>query len=107
MKIRTKLFLLTFAAVLVLTFMLVTMYVRSSTVLKDIATDDALAMVTNEIYALNIYLDGLKRIVDTALLGVAVAFDQEGNFSEETLMTLLTRLSETNNVHFYIGVEST
>ena len=104
MKIRTKLFLLTFIMVFVIVFMVLAMYARSSTVLTDVSVGDALGRVEEESYAIDVYFKGLARNIDSAVPGVSMLFDEEGKAPEEMLTTLLTLLSDTNDVHFYMGL---
>ncbi|MCL1941850.1 MAG: methyl-accepting chemotaxis protein [Synergistaceae bacterium] len=107
LKIRTKLFLLTFTAMVIIVSMVLTVYVRSSSVLIDISTLDALARAESEAHGIDLYFAGLNKINDSAAPGVAMCFDREGNFSEDVLQRFLAVLSDTNDVHSYVGIEGT
>ncbi len=56
MKIKTKLLLLTSLIVLILIIMVSTMYVKSSSILREVATIEGLTQISNETYATNIWL---------------------------------------------------
>jgi methyl-accepting chemotaxis protein len=107
MKIRTKLFLLAFLIVVVLVVLVSTMYVRSSNVLIDISNIEGASKVEDEVYAINLYLNGLKNICKNAAPGVMMFFDEDGGIQDDSMKSLMTHLFEENKensvIEIYVG----
>ena len=111
MKIRIKLYLLTFVIVFVLIALIATMYVRSSAVLTDVSVVEGTARADDGAQTVDIYMNGLRNIGENARPGVISYFDADGDAESEALRALMAQLCEANRANsmldVYVGVEKT
>jgi methyl-accepting chemotaxis protein len=75
--------------------------------LVDISNIEGTSKIEDEVYAINLYFNGLKNICKNAAPGVLKFFDEDGSIQMDSMQSLMTRLfeedKENNMLDFYVG----